>query len=229
MNWYSIKPVREQKGKNFMLRHFAPRRFIVILGTCIVLLVTMIPLAAFAQSATAAAHGKGFSRFGQAKIVSPGNNSAHAVQLTSNTALKVQYGGINFDTPGKLTFGAIQTLSTDYNFTHNSCGGGSPRFQINVLGKSAFVYIGPPPNYTGCAMNTWVNAGNLATPTSFVDTSQLPGGTFYDTFASADAKYGSDMVTDIQLVADGGWFFTDGQQVVLVDNVVINSRTYGFE
>ncbi len=211
-----------------MLRNFALRRFIVILGTCLMLVVTMIPLAAFAQSTTTA-HAKGYSLFGRAKIVSPGHNSAHAVQLTSNTALETSYGGINFDTPGKLTFGAIQTLSTDYDFTHNSCGGGSPRFQINIAGVSAFVYIGQPPNYTGCAMNAWLNTGNLATPTSFVDTSQLPGGTFYDTFASADLKYGSDMVTDIQLVADGGWFFTDGQQVVLVDNVVINSKTYGFE
>jgi|SRR5579859_1807261 len=212
-----------------MLRNFAPRRFMVILGTCIVLLVTMIPLAAFAQSTTAAAHAKGYSLFGRAKVVTPGNNSAHAVQLTSSTAFEVQYAGINFDTPGKLTFGAIQTLSTDYNFTQNTCGVGSPRFQINVDGANAFVYIGPPPNYTGCPTNVWVNTGNLATPTSFVDTSQLPGGTFYDTFASADLKYGADLVTDIQLVVDGGYAFTNGQQVVLVDNVVINSKTYGFE
>ncbi|HLX55922.1 MAG TPA: hypothetical protein VKR83_02755 [Ktedonobacteraceae bacterium] len=78
-------------------------------------------------------------------------------------------------------------------------------------------------------MNTWVSTGNLATPASFVDTSQLPGGAFYDTFATADAKYGSDAVTGIQVVADGEWFFTSGQQTVLVDNVMINNKTYGFE
>lgn len=91
-----------------MLRNFAPRRFMVILGTCIVLAAMMFPLAAFAQSATSAAHGKGYSLFGQAKLVTPGNNSAHAVQLTSSASLKVAYGGINFDTPGKLTFGAFK-------------------------------------------------------------------------------------------------------------------------
>ncbi len=91
------------------------------------------------------------------------------------------------------------------------------------------MYIGPPPNYTGCPMNVWTNTGNLATPTSFVDTSQLPGGTFYDTFASADLKYGSDAVTGIQLVVDGAFFFpSNPQQDVRVDNIVINSKTYRF-
>jgi len=78
-------------------------------------------------------------------------------------------------------------------------------------------------------MNGWTNTGNLATSASFVDTSQLPGGTFYDTFASADVKYGSDVVTGIQLVVDGAFFFpSNPQQDVRVDNIVINSMTYSF-
>jgi hypothetical protein len=100
--------------------------------------------------------------------------------------------------------------------------------QINVDGKNAFVYVGPPPSYTGCVMNTWVSTGNLATPAGFVDTSQLPGGAFYDTFAAADLKYGSDTVTGIQLVIDSGWFFK-ATQTVIVDNVMINDTTYTFE
>jgi hypothetical protein len=87
--------------------------------------------------------------------------------------------------------------------------------------------IGPPPNYTDCPENVWVTTGNLATPASFVDTSQLPGGTFYDTFATAQAKYGSEIVTGIQLVTDGAWKV--GTQTVLVDNVMINNTTYTFE
>ena len=78
-------------------------------------------------------------------------------------------------------------------------------------------------------MNVWTNTGNLATPTSFVDTSQLPGGMFYDTFASADAKYGSDAVTGIQLVVDAGYFFpSNPQQDAHFDNIVIDSKTYTF-
>jgi hypothetical protein len=94
-----------------------------------------------------------------------------------------------------------------------------------------FVYIGPPPNYANCPQNTWFNSGNLMTPTNLIDTSQLPGGAFYDPVAAADVKYGSYPVTGIQLVVDGGWAFpaTDKTQVVVVDNVQINDATYTFE
>lgn len=235
-----------KEGRNSMLRTFAFKRHIIVLGVCVFLVGIMIPLASFAKSASIRGHQApfqsrtisapsvtantaGHSLFGDAKIVKPGNHSKHAVQLNSAPTPAPGYGGIDFKVPVGLTFSGITNLSTDYNFTHNSCAVGSPRFQINILGKNAFVYIGPPPNYTGCSMNVWVNTGNLATPASFVDTSQLPGGTFYDTFTSADVKYGTATVTGIQLVADGGYAFTDMQQTVLIDNVMINKKTYGFE
>ena len=165
-----------------------------------------------------------YTLFGDASRVHPGFASHTAIQLRSAGA---GFGGIDFKVPSGMTFGQIQNLSTDYKFTAGSCGGGAPRFQINVDGKNAFVYIGPPPNYTGCPQDVWQNTGNLATPVSFVDTSQLPGGMPYDTFATADLKYGSDVVTGIQLVTDAGWMF--GTQTVLVDNVMINNTTYTFE
>lgn len=165
-----------------------------------------------------------YTLFGDASRVHPGNHSHTAIQLRS---AGTGFGGIDFKVPAGMTFGQMQNLSTDYKFTTASCGGGAPRFQINIEGKNAFVYIGPPPNYTGCPQNVWLNTGNLATPAGFIDTGQLPGGTFYDTFASAQVKYGADVVTGIQLVTDGAWAV--GTQTVLVDNVMINSTTYTFE
>ena len=117
--------------------------------------------------------------------------------------------------------------ATDYNFTAASFGGRAPRFQINIDGVNIFVYIGPLPSYTGCRQNVWLNTGDLLTPASFVDTSQLPGGTFHDTWGAAQARYGSSLVTGIQLVTDAGWMF--GTQTVLVDNVMINTTAYTFE
>ena len=181
-------------------------------------------VALLATVAPAAAAG-GYTLFGDATLTG-GHNSPTGVQLRSTTG--GGFGGIDFDVPAGMTFAQVQNLATDYMFTAASCGGGSPRFQINVDGVNAFVYIGPPPNYTGCAPNTWASTGNLATPASFVDTSQLPGGGPYDTFAAADTRYGSDVVTGIQLVADGSWFF-DATQTVVVDNVQINTTTYTFE
>lgn len=167
----------------------------------------------------------GYTLFGDATLTT-GDNSPTGVQLRSTVG--GGFGGIDFAVPSGMTFSQVQTLATDYKFTAESCGGGSPRFQINVDGVNAFVYIGPPPNYTGCPGGVWADTGNLAAPTSFVDTSQLPGGAPYDTFASADLKYGGDTVTGIQLVADGSWFF-NATQTVVVDNVQINDTTYTFE
>lgn len=185
---------------------------------------------AMAQSSTAVAAGS-YNLFGTATPVHPGNASDTAIQLSSVGFLTS--GGINFDetsvTPPVTTLSTLQVLSTDYKFTAGSCGGGSPRFQINVDGKNIFVYIGPPPNYTGCAANVWLNTGDLLEAALFVDTSQLPGGTFYDTWASALTKYGTHTVTGIQLVADGGWAVTGGTQTVQVDNVMINTTIFTFE
>lgn len=177
-------------------------------------------------SAVPALGAGGYTLFGDAMLVHPGHDSPTAVQLRS--VFPGGSGGIDFAVPAGMTFGQLSNLATDYDFTAASCGGGAPRFQINVDGVNAFVYLGPPPNYTGCPQNLWVSTGNLAMPASFVDTSQLPGGTFYDTFAAADLKYGSDVVTGIQLVTDSSWFF-QSTQTVLVDNVMINSTTYTFE
>jgi hypothetical protein len=196
-----------------------------------VLLASLV-LASFAmiQGSTAVAAGS-YNLFGTATPVHPGNASNTAIQLSSVGLLTS--GGINFDetsvTPPVTTLNTLQNLSTDYMFTAGSCGGGSPRFQINVDGKNIFVYIGPPPNYTGCAANVWLNTGDLLEAALFVDTSQLPGGTFYDTWASALNKYGTHTVTGIQLVADGGWAVAGGTQTVQVDNVMINTTLFTFE
>ncbi len=171
-----------------------------------------------------------YSLYGDAQVVSPGFNSVNAAQLRSDS--DPGYGGIDFDYSG-LTFADLTTLSTDYNVTDDDCKAGSPRFQINVdTGsgiKNIFAYIGPAPSYTGCTANTWTNSTDLLEAPHFVDTSQLPGGTFYDPYATALSKYGTYPVVGIQLVVDSGWAFGDGEQTVLVDNVTVNSDVYTFE
>src|SRR5438477_8471087 len=171
-----------------------------------------------------------FTLFGDATLVSPGHNSATAVQLRSiaTTSSAATSGGVDFATPAGMTLSQLTNLATDYEFTMASCGGGAPRFQINIDARNIFVYLGPYPNYTSCAQNIWTSSGNLLTASSFVDTSQLPGGTFYDTWTSALTKYGSSTVTGIQLVTDSSWTF-GARQTVLVDNVMINGMVFTFE
>ena len=171
-----------------------------------------------------------YSLFGDATIVSTGN-PGRAAQLESNEP--GGFAGVDLSTDTVTTLSDLTNLATDYNFTENSCGGGSPRFSVsldNGAGDTGnmFVYIGPPPSYTACPMNVWTNSGNLVTAAGLVDTTQLDGGTFYDPYSAALLKYGSYTITGIQVVADGEWAFT-GDQAVLVDNVQINSDIVTFE
>ena len=113
-----------------------------------------------------AAVGAGYTLFGSATYVSPGHNSNRAVQLVSN-ANTGAYSGIDFAVPANLTISDLNTLSTDYKFTAASCALGSPRFGIRCRqtpNAAIFVYLGPPPNYTGCPPNVWANTGNLLSP-----------------------------------------------------------------
>ena len=183
--------------------------------------------------ATTAVAASGYTLFGDATFVG-GGHPGTAVQLRSAGPLpSPTFGGIDFATASGMTVSDLNKLSTDYKFTAGSCGGGAPRFQINVtngtVSGNIFVYIGPPPNYTLCPPDVWDNTANLVTPANVVDTGQLPGGTFYDPWTRVLVAYGSYAVTGIQLVTDGGWAVTGLTQTVLVDNVMINSTTYTFE
>src|SRR4051794_21899821 len=74
---------------------------------------------------------QGDSLFGDATVVSPGNASPHAVQLRSDS--DPGYGGVDFNVPAGTTFADLNSLATDYKFeADDTCGNGSPRFQINV-------------------------------------------------------------------------------------------------
>jgi hypothetical protein len=179
-----------------------------------------------------AAVGTGYRLSGSAQYVSPGDMSNRAVKLVADANAKPPVASdIEFNLPDDLTINDLKELSTDYDFTASSCGNGSPRFAIELSGfpgKSIFVYIGPPPNYTNCAPG-WTSSGNLLTPASLVDDTQL-GGTFYDPWAMAQSRYAGQTVTKISLVADNGPSSTGlGSQTVLIDNTDVAGHLYTYE
>lgn len=187
--------------------------------------------AVVALSGGAALAATTYSLFGDATLVS-GGNLGRAAQIRSIEP--GGFGGVSLSSTTVTDLNSLTNLATDYKFTENSCGGGSPRFQVRVsndggvTNKNIFVYIGPAPSYTGCPMGVWTASGNLVTPASLVDTSQLPGGTFYDPYSAALVKYGNYTVTGISFVADGEWAFA-GNQTVLADNVEINTDKVTFD
>jgi len=127
----------------------------------------------------------------------------------------------------------------DYNVTDDNCGGGSPRFQIqvdtngdNVSDGNVHVAIGPSPSFTGCAAG-WQSTGNIIgdTDAGRYDYGQF-GGSAFTTYAGAPANVLAGTVRNISIVVDGSWSAAasggDSEQTVLVDNVVINNATYDF-
>jgi hypothetical protein len=200
------------------------KKFMTFLG--------VFALALFIASPAQALHSpQHYSLFDDASLVSPGNASLQAVELVSDDS--PGWGGVDYGVEEGLTFADLTNLSTDYMFeSDDSCMGGSPRFQVGVVDPETgdegniFVYIGPPPSYTGCPSGVWVNSGNVLGTT--VDTSQI-GGSFYDPYATALLNYGDFEVTGIQLVADGGWAALDGEQTVTVDNTLINTTLFTYE
>lgn len=122
-----------------------------------------------------------------------------------------------------LQLGEIKFLGAQFNVTDDGCAGGSPRFVLMLDdGRAVNVALGPAPSFNTCALNTWITSGNLV--------GQLEGCRWHVTSPvnladpCLDAQelqaLASRTVTEIRLVVDAGWAFADGEQTVLVRNVV---------
>jgi len=184
-------------------------------------LATVLAATGFAAPAFADAK---WSAFGDAEAVKVGHGD-WAINLTSDVASSDSsgYSGIAYSPKKGLTFAGIKNLSVDYV---GQLGGGSARFQINVLTddgvKNIFVYFGTPPDFDD-TVTTWTSSGNLIGSDDLrFDLTQI-GGPFYGSYADALELAGNLPIVGIQLVVDSGWFFSDGVQTVLVDNIRVNN------
>ena len=155
-------------------------------------------------------------------------NDVKIVSDFSNTATTDDSGGIQLPVAAGTTFGSLSSLAATFQLATGDCGGGSPRFQVNVGGHNVFVYLGPAPSFTGCAANTPINSGNLVGTSDQcrVDTSQFTGGTQCSTWADAVTLLGSQPVTGIQFAVDGGWKQAAKVQTVLVQSLTLNGTTF---
>jgi hypothetical protein len=177
----------------------------------------------------------GESLFGDAEYVSPGNASPRAVQIRSDA--DPGFGGIAFVVPAGTTFGSLDVLSTDFmpQDALDLCTLGSPRFQIGIdtdgdgdRDGTIFTYFGIDSAGAPCVPG-WQNTGDFLETGRLLDTSQLPGGTFYDPYTSALAKYGSLRVTSISVVVDSGFAHPDGEQTFVIDNTNVDGAVYTYE
>ena len=153
------------------------------------------------------------------------DDSKTAVQVTTTGQgfPASSFGGIDFPFIAGTALSSLNTLSTDLQMSFGNCVDGTPRFGASMGAndtQNIFFYL-------SCSQSaTWANTGNIACPTCLVDDSQLPGGTFYDTYANAQSKYGTMPIQDFFVVMDTS--DVNGQTAEF-DNIVINSTRITFE
>lgn len=158
-------------------------------------------IAAVTCSAVVALSGAAASAITGGTLFGSATQQSDGVHLVSDSTHP--YSGINFTVPSGTTVSGITDLDATLSAVTGTCGGGSPRFSVETASGNIFVYIGTAPNFTTCSNGS---TGNLLTTSDLrVDTSQLAGGTFYDTWAHAVSLVGSSPVTGLSLVVDGGW------------------------
>ncbi|MBI2845671.1 MAG: hypothetical protein HYX86_03890 [Chloroflexi bacterium] len=205
-------------------------------GIALPIIVTLL-LASLAW----AGHGGRYTFFGGTNLITGGVDNYWAMELVSNTADEStanDFSGVDFapKPTQSITFSDLYRLSAWYDVTDDDCGGGSPRFQINLdvdgdgvftgfweggNDGNLFVYIGPYPNFTDCEPG-WQYSGNLIEATDLRYDLTHFGGPFYGSYEDAVQLVGDYRVLGIQLVVDAGWFFEDGEQTVLGDDIRIN-------
>lgn len=175
-----------------------------------------IPAAlAIAGSTSLAAGSSAPTLFGGATYNSQG------VQLVSNAT--TPFSGIELPVPSGTTLNNIQSLDANYQMLQGDCALGSPRYSITLgTGKNIFAYFGDAPAYHCGSAPRY--QPNLLVP--FVDDSQVPGGTFYDTYAHAQAIAGTQPVTHLFVVLDGGT--SAAPQVTEIHSLSVNGMVYNF-
>ena len=143
----------------------------------------------------------------------------------SDAETENDYSYLSFTPSASLLFSQITALHAVYTFTQGNCHGGSLRWSVRLSPtQSVFIYYGDYPSFADCTTSSQTGVNLIISPDLRFDTSQFPGGTFYDTYTHAVALLGSTPVIRASLVLDSGW---GGDQVITpVQNVTVNGNTF---
>ena len=136
--------------------------------------------------------------------------------IGSDTSTDNDFSFLSFAPSTIVTFNDITELSAVYSFTLGDCHGGSLRWSVRTSPtQSVFIYYGNPPQFgnggiQGCTPTSTLGMDQSGTnmiglPDLRYDTSQYPGGTFYDTYAHAQLLVGTSPILRASLVLDSGW------------------------
>jgi hypothetical protein len=160
--------------------------------------------------------------------LSSGTGAAVFQSIGSDTTTANDYAYVSFAPSPAVTFAQITTLSTNYIFTSGNCHGGSLRWSVSTSAGHVFIYYGGYPNFTDCttAGNNQSGVNMIGQPDLRYDTSQIAGGTFYDSYAHALTLVGTLPVTAATLVIDSGW---GGDQTLTISDTTVNDNVYQWD
>jgi hypothetical protein len=123
-----------------------------------------------------------------------------------------------------LTFKDITRLSAVYSFSTGNCHGGALRWQVRTDANHVlFIYYGDPASFTDCTTNSQTGANMIGLLDLRYDTSQYPGGTFYDTYEHALELMGNLPITRVSLMLDSGW---GGDQRLTLTSATVRMGTF---
>jgi hypothetical protein len=160
--------------------------------------------------------------------------SIYSDGIDSNPGTTNDYSFLSFTPASALTFNEISVLKAHYTFTLGDCHGGSLRWSVRTSPtQSVFIYYGAVPAFGNGGLNGCTPSSMAGVDQSGVnmigqsdlryDTSQYPGGTFYDSYAHAQALVGSTPVIRASLVLDSGW---GGDQRLTLGSATVNNNTF---
>ena len=136
---------------------------------------------------------------------------------------------LSFTPSAPTTFAQITNLAADYTFTLGDCHTGSLRWQVRFSPLEAiFIYYGMPPEFGndgvgGCAPSLQTGTNMIGMGDLRYDTSQLPGGTFYDTYAHALTLAGARTIVRASLILESGYA---GDQRLTLGSATVNDNTF---
>ncbi|HET9174475.1 MAG TPA: hypothetical protein VFN56_04315 [Candidatus Saccharimonadales bacterium] len=165
-------------------------------------------------TATASA-AQNYTLFGSA------TSQSNGVSLVS--ANSTDFSGITLALPSNTTVGSLSSVAATFQVNSGSCGGGSPRFSVVTPAGTIFVYIGDAPSFASCSSGSTGNL--LATTDMRIDSSQVSGGRYGDTWAHVQSIAGSQPISEMDIVVDGGW---SAPQDFTFSSASVNTTAYTF-
>ena len=166
------------------------------------------------------------------------------------SVLDDDFGSLTFAPAESLIFNDLTNLTAEYAFTTGNCQGGSLRWAVTfdigndndippgegepdptLNDRSVFIYYGGYPSFTDCTtgVNDQSGVNMIGLSDLRYDTSQL-GGTFYDTYANAQALVGTMPVFEVSLVVDSGWmqdeFGAYQDQSIALESARVNDNAF---